>query len=218
MHSHEKTYLASLGFNDPDKSDPLHDCACQYLTGDVYVHEKIARMVSKKELASDFTYEVRDKRYGKKFYRSELSLDSTHMEVPVNKGTGQYLQLVGFMDVVLRHHIDGIFISGSEPGVDDDWSIIKDYAVCVEVKTGKLTASAIIRQVNLYGQHLYFQSKAHGAVTVVWIVATTWKPSPADMRSFDQANITHLLLGDGFSDYVQKQKSVDVNSSTFISV
>jgi len=31
MHSHKRTLLASLGFNDPDKKDSRHNLGCQYL-------------------------------------------------------------------------------------------------------------------------------------------------------------------------------------------
>ena len=31
MHSHNQTLLSKLGFADPDKNDPRHDLACQYL-------------------------------------------------------------------------------------------------------------------------------------------------------------------------------------------
>jgi len=31
-HSHDRTYLASLAFGDPDKKDPMHDLACEYLS------------------------------------------------------------------------------------------------------------------------------------------------------------------------------------------
>jgi hypothetical protein len=32
MHTHDRTLIASLGFNDPDKKNVLHDLACAYLT------------------------------------------------------------------------------------------------------------------------------------------------------------------------------------------
>jgi hypothetical protein len=31
-HSHDRTLIASLGFADPDKQDPMHDLACEYLS------------------------------------------------------------------------------------------------------------------------------------------------------------------------------------------
>jgi len=31
MHAHDRTMLARFGFADPDKREPLHDLACQYL-------------------------------------------------------------------------------------------------------------------------------------------------------------------------------------------
>lgn len=34
MHANERTLIANLGFSDPDKKNPLHDLACQYLAMD----------------------------------------------------------------------------------------------------------------------------------------------------------------------------------------
>ncbi len=31
MHSHDRTLIAELGFKDPDKGEPEHDLACNYL-------------------------------------------------------------------------------------------------------------------------------------------------------------------------------------------
>ncbi len=42
MSSRDKTFLSSLGFDDPDKGNKLHDYACRYLTLPD-VHMKIAR-------------------------------------------------------------------------------------------------------------------------------------------------------------------------------
>lgn len=45
MHSHDRTLLARLGFQDPDKRNPLHDRACAYL-GEPEQAARLTRLVA----------------------------------------------------------------------------------------------------------------------------------------------------------------------------
>ncbi len=44
MHAHNRTYLTSIGFADPDKKESLHDKACMYLAEKEQA-EKLSEMV-----------------------------------------------------------------------------------------------------------------------------------------------------------------------------
>lgn len=129
MHSHERTYLASLGFCDPDKkvkSGELltHDVACQYLAiPDNSL--KLARLVSGKEAVVAVAYD-RD-RYsretiGSPEWASHLAINwwmgarrgnettgyvmkDSSIEVHLSKGEGQYRTTIGFLDVVIRYEM-----------------------------------------------------------------------------------------------------------------
>jgi hypothetical protein len=84
MHSHDRTYLASLAFADPDKKVPAHDFACQYLA------------------QPDVAASVLDALFGSAD-RPRKGLRSK-MEVPISKGYGQYKTTIGFLDLVIGYN------------------------------------------------------------------------------------------------------------------
>lgn len=79
-HAHDKTYIASLGFSDPDKKDPRHDLACRYL-------------------ARPEVYQLILKRF--KNYNDKEIILKTSFEVPLIKGFGDYRTIIGFLDLEL---------------------------------------------------------------------------------------------------------------------
>ena len=81
MHSFDKTLLARLGFQDPDRKESKHSLACQYLC-----RENVAAKVWRHFFDADF---VEDKV-------------ECGQEVCLTKGQHQYLSIVGFLDVVLH--------------------------------------------------------------------------------------------------------------------
>lgn len=114
MHSHDRTLLARLGFSDPDKKDPRHDLACQYLALREN-QERLAEML--------FLGPLRAKQVkGYKFWtggverpsrnvRSTLlpmHADRAVLELPVSKGVGQYKTTVGFVDVSFTWHLEEV--------------------------------------------------------------------------------------------------------------
>jgi DNA polymerase len=81
MRSQDRTLLASLGFADPDKGNPLHTLACQYLAE----KEQGGLLLSS-------------------LYKKPAALDlfTAQLEVPVSKGYGSYKSTIGWMDLFLR--------------------------------------------------------------------------------------------------------------------
>lgn len=76
-HSHDRTLLASMGFADPDKREPLHDLACEYLAEPEQAR-RLVRFTEPEEVDPVI----------------ESSLESL-----VQKGEGQYRTTIGFLDV-----------------------------------------------------------------------------------------------------------------------
>lgn len=84
MHSHDRTMLAKLGFADPDKRNPRHDMAIQYLSQPA--------MLSKLTKASP---------------KASPKAFETCLEFHITKGYGQYMTTVGFADIVSRFRFSG---------------------------------------------------------------------------------------------------------------
>lgn len=104
MHAHDRTLLASLGFADPDKKNPRHDLACQYLALSEN-HEKLARLVVP-AAPKNVTYQLPGNLpcgypsvEATRTYT--VSIGSPILEWPITKGEGRYKSTIGFVDAVL---------------------------------------------------------------------------------------------------------------------
>jgi hypothetical protein len=112
--SHDRTLLANLGFADPDKRNPLHDLACQYLA----LPENAARLAERLLPLRSFTpwaggiehvkAELGDGYSRERELRIEVESGvgrvvdvEPHLEMALSKGEGQYKTTVGFLDVAL---------------------------------------------------------------------------------------------------------------------
>jgi hypothetical protein len=197
MRSHDRTLLSSLGFNDPDKKDPRHDLACRYISQREIAGKVVAafntapRPVLQKDSTDEYegvtsrTYTAKGAAY----------------ECPISKGDGQYKVTIGFVDVVISAqratHDKG---RGRHRHFPKDWSDWQDTeslrhynaAVGVEVKIGEVGAGEIIRQVNLYREHLSFEG---------FVVATAFPLSEGGAEQLRIANILHFVLGKGFERF-----------------
>jgi hypothetical protein len=85
MHSHDRTLLAKLGFNDSDRKAPEHDSACRYLAYEVYEH--VFRKV--------FDMKPEAPPEGHRWFKGST-------EVHLVKGQDQYATTIGFADVVIK--------------------------------------------------------------------------------------------------------------------
>lgn len=126
MHSHDRTLLAKLGFQDKDKGDPRHDLACQYLkqpevaerlVGMMYPDElKLGTLLSSQKFANvdelisllmaNGRNELIDKHKCSSvnninkavhFYRHTIL--KSQVEEHITKGEGQYATTIGFADL-----------------------------------------------------------------------------------------------------------------------
>lgn len=113
MHAHDRTLLSRLGFADPDKRDPLHDLACQYLAL-AENHERLARLVAQVAwqteqrhlgycrnplLSEGEPYEECEFRYTSSI--ESLVLGHPSLEFPISKGDGRFRTTIGFLDAWL---------------------------------------------------------------------------------------------------------------------
>jgi hypothetical protein len=97
MHAHDRTLLAKLGFADPDKANPLHDLACQYLAApDISLAVVDAVFPEWRDEVGHF------ERNGVRYNRSiDREVPAATVEKMISKGEGQYMTTIGFIDVIL---------------------------------------------------------------------------------------------------------------------
>lgn len=100
-HAHDSTLLARLGFADPDRRNPLHDAACQYLAQESKAQKLADMLLKEKRPPSQENFESNDGSAVD--FIGTWSFDSrrAELEKPIGKGTGQYRSIVGFLDVSL---------------------------------------------------------------------------------------------------------------------
>lgn len=131
MHSHDRTLLARLGFADPDKKDPRHDWACQYLA------------------QNEVALRVLRSLYAGPKWRDHVVKGRRH-EAPITKGEGQYKVTVGFADLLLWGSASKRACAASE--IEDWW--FEELRLLVEVKIAATGVAEVVRQIGLYREYL----------------------------------------------------------------
>lgn len=209
MHSHDRTYLASLGFSDPDKGNRLHDYACMYLATPE-IHEKIAKMISserRNELYSNPEYN------GPRDGSWSIEVGDYFVEFPIVKTSGWRLDTrtdIGSMDTMLLHRVE--CSHGGSDSIPHE-----NHIVCLEVKIGRVSANQIIRQLNFYRNNMsipwdeFFDSgrmvRKIKTITT-WVVVTLWTMPEAEESLLEHEGIVHIVLGDNFNEYVKQMDSL----------
>ena len=220
MHAHDRTLLASLGFADPDKRNPLHDFACQYLALREN-HERIAGMVAPLDAPGvrsgrcfpEKTEYSRGRQWEWTATESQWhDLDDPVLEFPVSKGSGQYKRSIGFIDVMLPCDIavewrgtsrlmEGGKVVSERPYKDYQLRIMGAF---VEVKIGRASVGDVLRQIVLYREHLdidnYWDDPA-------WLLATPYQLDRTDKASLELAGVRHILLGEKFHRWAEERMS-----------
>lgn len=208
-HSHDKTLIASLGFSDPDKREPLHERGCQFIVAEA---RALIRALSP-------AFEKREYHTPKGTIVGEAGrvLYTPQQEWPLFKGVGQYRQTIGFLDVVIPFVDDQNFVS-IENGAP--FYIVKRQSglLVVEVKINPIPISDVLRQLALYRGHLQSskiarETSRHDSVVddypqpIVWVLAAPWELNDVDRESVARADVQFVRLGEKFDVFVAAQRN-----------
>jgi hypothetical protein len=116
--------IARLGFADPDKGNPKHDLACQYLAAN------LGPLVS---VVQSDTWRV-------------LKVSKCEMEHMISKGYEQYKTTIGFVDLLVPV-MAGVTETDAN-GQPKEWH--HQEVIAVEVKINRVSVGDALRQIRLY--------------------------------------------------------------------
>lgn len=147
MHSYDRTLLAKLGFSDPDKKNPWHDYACQYL----------AQPHVLKQIYATFG--------AQKGWVPSVKVSTGELEYHLTKGQGQYRTTIGFLDLratgFLKQEFRDRPQSCAPDSPDSSTIVLLTLPSIIEVKVKPVPLGDLIRQVKLYSE--YFPWNEHRA-------------------------------------------------------
>lgn len=200
-HSHDRTLLASLGFADPDKREPLHDLACEYLAEPIQ-SERLTRLASPRAAAAG---EVRTKSV---------------LEAVISKGEGQYKTTIGFLDLRIDWEAGAsngsIFVEVkiNPISVGDVLRQIRLYRSHIgeQLKLEPIDAETFKARVAALGASKEDgHEKAKAAPLRIpagtsWILATAFDLDSGQVDMIRQADIVPVRLGDGFTKWFEERQ------------
>jgi hypothetical protein len=188
-HSHDRTLLAALGFADPDKREPLHDLACEYLAEESQ-RERLMRLAGVSEKATS---------------RSVL-------EAAIAKGEGQYRTTIGFLDL----RIDWIDETVSSYSARAKGSVLTEVKIR-PVGVGDILRQINLYRSHITENLSYENNDIRSRIRAMdgekaayklisdkfWVLATTFELDHGQAQTIRGANITHIRLGDGFTKWFE---------------
>lgn len=183
MRAYDRTLASELGFADPDKKEPKHDLACQYLA---------TRGVDLVRVVNPIPVGYRDEFTNGKCSVERWLRTLAEFESPIVKGDGKYRTVVGFLDLVL----EGVALVTER---DRDRVFEMSVILAAEVKIKKVPVGDILRQISLYREFGHADA---------WVLATAYPISPLDTQSLRSSGIRHVFLGDKFEEWIAEQQSV----------
>jgi hypothetical protein len=231
MHSHDRTLVARLGFDDQDKKDHRHSLACTYLASE-YAAPKLFELCFAKPHEWE-NVRCDDLRPYNVHIRGidtvvQAGVETTKYEWPISKGEGQYRTTIGFIDLRLtfrcqisRRSASRRPTNGHSPYSapsrthNDQWgewnalpdeSLSEKRTLCVEVKIGQVGADEILRQIGLYRQYL-------DDPQVRFVAATLFDIEQYELEQLSNANIMWVKLASGFEEYVNTYGKVRADTA-----
>lgn len=213
MHSHERTMLAKFGFADPDRRQPLHDHACQYLT----TPDAVARLIRHLSIEGGpepNTEKVDDEEETSQVVR-QIVHQSVRRECAISKGSSQFQTTIGFIDLLHRFRVEMQHCQvkrrlrnvpdgkgnrmWSEWRSHSDYTRTNDIAYGIEVKAAPVPIGDVLRQLELYRSY---------STVPYWIVATTYPLAQQDLDCLKAQRLQHIYLGANFRAYVEGLTSI----------
>lgn len=201
-HAHDKTYISSLGFDDPDKKDSVHDSACQYLTE----KDNVLSLLKTFEFSgSEFDYNWVNTYLSHKELKYKIK---SIFELPINQESGTFKRTIGFIDIYLNLTWTLTKIEEYQKYENNKWQTstrLKEYFsnVAIEVKIKRTGIGDIIRQIKFYKGYADRKIDLRN-----FILATKFNITKREKEILLSENIYHIYLGETFDKYHDSKKDL----------
>lgn len=220
-HASDRTLLASLGFADPDKREPMHDLACRYLTRPDVATRVYGVIPQATADDGPLLFDGYDRMcpHGSIHRKTMITCGGGvrggvdflggSLEVVVAKGLGRYRSLIGFVDGVLNYAVFPIATGPfslscwdgarwSEPEAIGAVALHKtEVTVSFEVKIKPVPCGDIMRQIKLYSE---FHRSRH------WLLAVAYDVSVSEKQTLASEGVSVVRLGAGFKKFVDDER------------
>lgn len=242
MHSSDRTMISRLGFGDPDKRNNEHDLACQYLASEGvvrrltdllalkrfrgYVEKRKQDLAEQAKESGCDCPDVKTRNRGLAPSPPEARIERAVTEHPIEKGSGQYHSVIGFIDVwvsvEIRSRITGeshfrtmIEKRGGGYGWECRWSRLDEQVYdqinfLVEIKIEPISIGDVIRQMKFYRSFIDRPRDTY------LVLATRYECGARDVELLASEGINHVHLGDEFSKWMTERVENDGRSTASI--
>lgn len=209
VHSHDRTMLAGLGFADPDKRDPRHDLACQYIAA-----PEVARRLAE-AVAAPILDALGPQGESREHYQSRWTprlgeVGPVILEQIITKGVDQYRTTVGFLDCVVPFEVVNVGKSRRRDPykkhaewVESAYHATTQSGLLIEVKANPVGIGDVLRQLKLYGTY-FSTSGLHPRPA--WALATLYDLDAIEAETLARESIHHVRLGEAFDTWCDERE------------
>ena len=204
----DRTLIARMGFADSDRSSPDHDLGCMYLAQGTQLRKLAEYLYSKDCTLSVWPTRIRGTSLtdvtvlGAKItpYRAELEKLIGRKVYSGGSDTGRRSGLVGFADVFFTVDCEVRYTDQNGRNIAES---LPRLSVLVEVKSRPVPASAILRQIRVYEEHL----RPDRGDKLASVAAVMFDMPRRDVVLLRNQGVEVIRLGDPFRRWVEEQKT-----------
>jgi len=184
----DKTYLARLGFSDPDRKSEVHDKTCVYLARPE-VAQKVINFLCDENVRSSVDEELA--RCKITAYEDAFSDFRCSVSKMITRSSGT---IAGYLDVhylIPVAHID----DGDDGKRHGPFYFYVE--IVIEVKTQPVNITQIIQQLATYryfGNHVGPRGGNYRYLDIIYALCTTYDISDEDKKLLDSEEIKHFKV------------------------
>jgi hypothetical protein len=236
----DHTLLAKLGFSDADRKELKHNLIPHFLHAKKLENlVKLCRpkphmLEDKYSIGKRYFYDEKtDRPYTIEKFNELIDIKCEKLtEHPISKGQHQYKQTIGFIDAVFiikrTWKINYKFKPKEDnPDLMDSVIMVRDWSeepwrIYIEAKVCQINAADIIRQINLYREHMYYEGEdgyssnpftPSSPTPFVLATPASFSLSAMEAEDLQKNNILWVVCGDDFEEWFKEQRCTLVSGT-----